>query len=267
MISRPSPSRPSALSALPREAITTPWVQASEVKVLPRNAKTVTRCIERRRRCDDDGGDDAPSSFRFFSASCTAPVAPDRDKTSFSFVMVFWVGLRQGVGSASISSLVRQLYQRKRCSELSGTVGVARQRDRITFDPRVLGSAFPKSFPCLSARAWSQAGTVQLDGCTPYPPCEFPLPPVWNWYTVCCTSCCFSQTLSATHRLLETAVPHVVFHKPRCATLRLFPHVDVNRDQLLHVFLRAVFPGPCFCELSKVRLGMETVLVVPPAPL
>ena len=48
-------------------------------------------------------------------------------------------------------------------------------------------------------------------------------------------------------------------HKPRCATLRLFPHVDVNRDPLLHVFLRAVFPVPCFCELSKVRLGMETV--------
>ena len=131
-------------------------------------------------------------------------------KCPFSFVMVFWVGLRQGVGSASISSLVRQLYQRKRCSELSGTVVVARQLDRITFDPRVLGSAFPKSFPCLSARAWSQAGTVQLDGCTPYPPCVFPLPPVWNWYTVRCTSCCFSQTPPATHRLLETAVPHVV---------------------------------------------------------
>ena len=48
-------------------------------------------------------------------------------------------------------------------------------------------------------------------------------------------------------------------HKPRCATLRLFPNVDVHRDQLLHVFLRAVFPGPCLCELSKVRFGMETV--------
>ena len=173
--------------------------------------------------------------------------------------MVFWVGLRQGVGSASISSLVRQLYQRKRCSELSGTVGVARQLDRITCDPRVLGSAFPKSFPCLSARAWSQAGTVQLDGCTPCLPCVFPLPPVWNWYTVCCTSCCFSQT--PLQRIVRWRLRFLMWflHKPRCATLRLFPHVDVNRDQLLHVFLRAVFPGPCFCELPKVRLGMETV--------
>ena len=196
--------------------ITTPWVQASEVKVSTRNAETetkgfqqVTRCIERRPRCDDDGGDDASTSFRYFSASSIAPVAPDWDKTSF----LLRDGLLGGLATRcwlSISSLVRQLYQRKRCSELSGTVGVARQLDRITFDPRVLGSAFPKSFPCLSARAWSQAGTVQLDGCTPYPPCAFPLPPVWNFYTVCCASCWFSQTLPATHRMLETAVPHVV---------------------------------------------------------
>ena len=163
--------------------------------------------------------------------------------------MVFWVGLRQGVGSASISSLVRRLSQRKRCSELSGTVGVARQLDRITSDPRVLGSAFPKSFPCLSARAWSQAVTVQLDGCTPNPPCVFPLPPVWNWYTVGCTSCYFSQTFLATHRLLETGGSSCGFFTSlRCATLRLFPHVDVNRDQLLHVLL-----GSCFSRTLILR--------------
>ena len=55
-------------------------------------------------------------------------------------------------------------------------------------------------------------------------------------------------------------------HNPRCATLRLFPHVDVTRDQLLHVFLRAVFPGPCFCELSKVPRTRLVVLRTQTSP-
>ena len=169
-----------------------------------------------------------------------------RIKRPFSFVMVFWVGLRQGVSSASISSLVRQLYQRKRCSELSGAVGVARHLDRITFDSRVLGSAFPKSFPCLSARAWSQAGTVQLDGCTPCPPCAFPLP----LKSGIGTPIAALPVVSPRHSLQRIVCWRLrslmwFLHKPRCATLRLFPNVDVNRDQLLHVVLRAVFPGPC----------------------
>ena len=166
--------------------------------------------------------------------------------------MVFWVGLRQGVRSASISSLVRQLYQRKSCSELSGTGGVARQLDRITFDPpRPRSEVLPILVcPCLVSGRYRPARRL---------------------YSLSSTCVPSSSSLELIHRLVSPrhSLQRIVcwrlrflmwfLHKPRCATLRLFPHVDVNRDQLLHVFLRAVFPGPRFCELSKVRLGMETV--------
>ena len=188
---------------------------------------------------------------RIFSASWTAPVAPDWDKTSFLLRDgLLWVGLRQGVGTASISSLVRQLYQRKRCSELSGTVGVARQLDRITFDPRVLGSAFPKSFACLSARAWSQASTVQLDGCIPFV-CSLFLQSGIG------TPLGALTVASPRHSLQRIVCWRLRFlmwflHNPRCATLlRLFPHVDVHRDQLLHVFLRAVFQDLDFASFQR----------------
>ena len=44
-------------------------------------------------------------------------------------------------------------------------------------------------------------------------------------------------------------------HKPRCATLRLLPRVDVNRASSWELF----FQDLAFASFQKVRIGMETV--------